>query len=103
MDECPVCLEGLPAGPAHSCPCCGRRYHTACALRWLVSCPTCRAQWTWPRYADGDSDSSGPDDIDFGGWNETTSSDDQVSSDDATSSDSDTEDTDPETGSSSSG
>ena len=46
--NCPICIE--TRDPGCDClrmPCCGQRFHRACAIKWLTKesdkCPTCRA------------------------------------------------------------
>ena len=46
--NCPICIE--TRDPGCDClrmPCCGQRFHRACAIKWLTKesdkCPTCRS------------------------------------------------------------
>jgi len=46
--NCPICLDPRDPGcEALRMPCCGQRFHRACAVKWLTKesdkCPTCRA------------------------------------------------------------
>jgi len=46
--NCPICIETREPGcDCLRMPCCGQRFHRACAIKWLTKesdkCPTCRA------------------------------------------------------------